>query len=187
MMSLFCFNDRRLWRKQAAAARALAETIAAPEDKAKMCEVAVAFDDRADRAGRRMKAAANSAKSPRQYPGTRVLIVEDDALIALLLAQLLEEMGCQVCASAATQAEAVDLALQHKPDLMIVDVHLRSGGGIAAVDEIERSAPIAHVFVAGAPEEVQARRPHAIAIAKPFRQGALTEAIKRALDAAPSL
>ena len=78
----------------------------------------------------------------------RVLIAEDDGLIATLLADLLVGMGYEVCASAATEAQAVAAALQHKPDLMIVDAGLGRGSGIAAVEEILRAGPLAHVFVA---------------------------------------
>jgi CheY-like chemotaxis protein len=49
----------------------------------------------------------------------RVLVVEDDALIATLLSQLLAGMGHDVRATAATEAEAVVAASRYKPDLMI--------------------------------------------------------------------
>jgi CheY-like chemotaxis protein len=43
----------------------------------------------------------------------RILIVDDDALIAMFLAELLEGMGHRVCASVATEAEAVAIAAAH--------------------------------------------------------------------------
>ena len=45
----------------------------------------------------------------------RVLVIEDDALIAMLLAELLAGMGHDVCATAATEAEAVIAAARSKP------------------------------------------------------------------------
>jgi two-component system, response regulator PdtaR len=66
----------------------------------------------------------------------RVLIVEDDAIISMLLAELLAELGYDVCATAATEAEAVAAAIRDKPDLMIVDARLRGGSGVSAVAEI---------------------------------------------------
>src|SRR3954462_9634135 len=57
----------------------------------------------------------------------RVLVVEDDALIAMLLTELLAGMGHDVCATAATEAEAVIAATRYRPDLMIVDAGLASG------------------------------------------------------------
>src|SRR5437764_14937680 len=57
----------------------------------------------------------------------RVLVIEDDALIAILLAELLASVGHDVCAAAATAAEAVNAATRYAPDLMIVDVRLGPG------------------------------------------------------------
>src|ERR1700719_4544619 len=54
----------------------------------------------------------------------RVLVIEDDALIAMLLSELLAGMGHDVCATAATEADAVTAATRHRPDLMIVDARL---------------------------------------------------------------
>jgi two-component system, response regulator PdtaR len=71
----------------------------------------------------------------------RVLIIEDDALIAMLLAELLAGMGHDVCASAATEAEAVIAATRYGPDLMIVDAGLGRGSGVSAVEEILRAGP----------------------------------------------
>jgi CheY-like chemotaxis protein len=70
-----------------------------------------------------------------------VLVIEDDALIALLLEDLLAGMGHVVCATAATEAEAISAAHLHRPDLMIADVRLRSGNGVSAVLEILRAGP----------------------------------------------
>src|ERR1039458_702062 len=63
----------------------------------------------------------------------RVLIVEDDALLGVYLAELLIGMGHEICAIEATEADAVSAAAQRGPDLMIVDARLRDGSGISAV------------------------------------------------------
>src|ERR1700724_2038032 len=98
----------------------------------------------------------------------RVLVVEDDALIAMLLAQLLASMGHDVCATAASEAEAVLAATRYDPDLMIVDAGLGRGSGVSAVEEILRAGPLAHVFVSGDPSRVYARMPGALVVRKPF-------------------
>jgi two-component system, response regulator PdtaR len=113
----------------------------------------------------------------------RVLIVEDDAIISMLLAELLAELGYNVCATAATEAEAVAAAIRDKPDLMIVDARLRGGSGVSAVEEILRLGPVAHIFLSGAPGSVRALRPDAVVIGKPFRQAELVRAIETALAA----
>jgi CheY-like chemotaxis protein len=115
----------------------------------------------------------------------RVLVVEDDALIAMLLSELLAGMGHDVCATAASEAEAVIAAIRYDPDLMIVDAGLGRGSGVSAVEEILRAGPLAHVFVSGDAESVWRRKPDAIVVRKPFRETELARAIDMALAAAP--
>jgi len=119
----------------------------------------------------------------RSMKALRVLIAEDDALIAMLLADLLAGMGHEVCATAATQADAVTAAIQNRPDLMIVDAGLGRGSGVAAIEEILRAGPVAHVFVSGDPGRIQALKPDAVVVRKPFRQAELVRAIATALAA----
>ncbi len=117
----------------------------------------------------------------------RIPIIEDNALNAMLLAEILAEMGHGVCAIVATEAEAIATALQQRPDLVIADVRLRSGSGIAAVEEILRGGPVPHIFTSGDPIVVRVRLPEAIVIGKPFSQGSLVKSIDRALvGAGPS-
>jgi two-component system, response regulator PdtaR len=115
----------------------------------------------------------------------RVLVIEDDALIAMLLSELLAGMGHDVCATAATETEAVSAAAGHRPDLMIVDAGLGCGSGVAAVEEILRAGRVAHVFVSGDAGSVRTRQPDAVVVRKPFREAELARAIGLALAAAP--
>jgi two-component system, response regulator PdtaR len=112
----------------------------------------------------------------------RIMVVEDDALIGMLLTEMLEGMGHDVCAVACTEPEAVEAALRCKPDLMLVDARLRHGSGLAAVTEILRSGFIPHIFVTGDPADVQSLRPGAVIVDKPFRERDLLCGIQRALD-----
>jgi DNA-binding NtrC family response regulator len=113
----------------------------------------------------------------------RVLVVEDDAMIGMLLAEMLAGMGHKVCAIEATEADAVTAAARCRPDLMIVDVRLGDGSGIDAVTEIHRTGPVPHVFVSGDITAVKALRPNAVIIQKPYRESDLARVIRRALDA----
>jgi CheY-like chemotaxis protein len=114
----------------------------------------------------------------------RVLVVEDNALLGLLLSELLESLGHEVCDIAATEADAVTAANRFAPDLMIVDVQLGDGDGIAAVAEICRTRHVAHLFVTGEPLTVMAAKPDAVVLRKPFREAELTQAMQRAMGAA---
>src|SRR2546421_13067638 len=80
----------------------------------------------------------------------RVLVIEDDALIAMLLAELLACMGHDVCATAATEAEAVSGAGRCRPGLMILDAGLGRGSGGSAGRGILPAGPGARVFASGA-------------------------------------
>jgi two-component system, response regulator PdtaR len=112
----------------------------------------------------------------------RVLVMEDDALIGMLFADVLAEMGHDVCAVEATEAGAVAAAARCSPELMIVDARLGKGSGISAVEEILRTGFVPHVFVSGDTASVRERRPDAVVIQKPFRESDLALAIQRALD-----
>ncbi|MTV32814.1 response regulator [Rhodoblastus acidophilus] len=114
----------------------------------------------------------------------RILVVEDDSMVALTLAEMLEAQGHDVLAIATTEFEAVTAALDLKPEVMIVDAQLREGSGIGAVDRIQNRIRIAHVFISGDILPIHALRPLATMIQKPFFEADLTRAIQRALDAA---
>jgi DNA-binding response OmpR family regulator len=116
----------------------------------------------------------------------RVLVVEDEILIGMLLAETLGAMGYEVCAIEATETGAVTAAARCNPDLMIVDARLRDGSGVSAVEEILRTGWVPHVFISGETSTTLELRPGAIMIQKPFRDIDLNRAIQRALDAAAS-
>jgi two-component system, response regulator PdtaR len=113
----------------------------------------------------------------------RVLVIEDDALIAMMLGEMLSDLGHRVCAIATTPAEAVAAASQEGPDLLLSDVKLRNGSGIDAVAEILRSRPVPHMFMTGDTMGLKSRRPDVVAVSKPFSIRALAKAIGKALEA----
>ena len=70
----------------------------------------------------------------------RVLIVEDDAIIAMHLAMLVAELGHEVCATAASAAAAIALAALHNPDVVLMDIRLAQGSsGIDAAQGASRA------------------------------------------------
>jgi DNA-binding response OmpR family regulator len=121
--------------------------------------------------------------------GLRVLVVEDDLMIGMLLAEMLEAMGHDVSAIEATEADAVTAAAQYRPDLMIVDAWLGDGSGVSAVERILRTGFVSHLFTSGNVKKIRALRPDAVVLEKPFREPELARAIQRALEiqATPSL
>ncbi len=113
----------------------------------------------------------------------QILVVEDDSLIAMLLADTLMELGHAVCSVETTESGAVLAARRCQPDLIIVDGQLRDGNGVAAINEILSTGFIPHLFVSGNIKKVLARKPGSVAIEKPFRESELVRAIQQALEA----
>jgi two-component system, response regulator PdtaR len=81
-------------------------------------------------------------------PTLRVLIVEDELIVAWLARDELEHAGFVVCGMAATEHEAVRLALAERPDVALVDIRLAQGSGLHAARPMEE-AGIAVLFVTG--------------------------------------
>jgi CheY-like chemotaxis protein len=87
------------------------------------------------------------------------LVVDDQALIADLWCILLEDMGLQVCGVAPTAANAIALAQQHRPRVIIMDVRLRGEqDGVDAALAIHESLGSKVIFITGSREpETMAR------------------------------
>ena len=111
----------------------------------------------------------------------RVLVVEDDLMIGPLLAEMLEDLGHEVCAVEVSAAAAGAAALRYHPDLMIVDVGLGEASGIAAVKEILRQGFVPHVFVTGDLARNLSLGPDAVLLQKPYRGSDMVAAIARAV------
>ncbi|MDP3425786.1 MAG: response regulator [Humidesulfovibrio sp.] len=78
---------------------------------------------------------------PLPYP-PRVLIVEDEHIIAMATTVNLQRMGCEVVATAATGQQAVDYAVRKKPDVVLMDIMLQgSMTGIEAARQIRDASP----------------------------------------------
>lgn len=71
---------------------------------------------------------------------TRVLIVEDESLIAMLLEDLLTEMGYAVAGMAATVTDALALLEQQRIDLAVVDVNLGGESCFPVADALQQRA-----------------------------------------------
>ncbi len=115
---------------------------------------------------------------------TDVLIIEDEAIIAMDIRELAEELGHRVTAIARTRGEAVDAVKGRKPGLVLADIHLADdSSGIDAVKDIlaQFDAPV--VFVTAFPERLlTGERPEpAYLITKPFDRLTLKATIGQAL------
>ncbi len=109
----------------------------------------------------------------------RVLVIEDEAIIGMLLSTVLAGMGHEVCGVAATEDEAIAMAAEYRPDLLIVDAGLREGSGVSAVAEILRARFVPQIFITGDLAGVRGLKPDATVLEKPFVESELVQAIDR--------
>ena len=111
----------------------------------------------------------------------RVLLVEDEALIALMLEDMLEGMGCAVTALAPRLSMGVTLAESGAFDLALLDVNV-AGENVEPIARILAERGIPFVFATGYGEAgvPLAHRDRPV-VAKPFRAEQLETAIRRAL------
>jgi AmiR/NasT family two-component response regulator len=116
----------------------------------------------------------------------RVLVAEDEALIRLDLKEMLEEEGYDVVGEAGDGEEAVKLAEELKPDLVILDVKMPVLDGISAAERIvaTRIAPVV-MLTAFSQRELVERAVDAGAMAylvKPFAKSDLLPTIEVAVS-----
>ena len=121
--------------------------------------------------------------TPRQR---RVLVAEDEALIRLDLKEMLEEEGYDVVGEAADGEQAVKLAQELRPDLVILDVKMPVLDGISAAEQIVagRIAPVV-MLTAFSQRELVERAVEAGAMAylvKPFAKSDLLPTIEVAVS-----
>ncbi|WP_448204676.1 response regulator [Azospirillum sp. sgz302134] len=116
----------------------------------------------------------------------RILLVEDEVLIAMEQTFYLESAGHEVHGPASTAEKAIALAQEVKPELALVDIHLAQGSsGIDAARQMTAQG-IACLFVTSYREEVEPSREYGIGcLPKPFSQASLVaavEAVRAILD-----
>lgn len=114
----------------------------------------------------------------------RILIAEDETIIRLDVRTLLEKAGHEVVAEARDGEEAVALAAEHDPDLIVMDVRMPHLDGIEAARQISDRKPVPIVMLtAYAEENLVTRASEAGAFAylvKPFREVDLLPALNTA-------
>ena len=98
-----------------------------------------------------------------------VLIIEDEPMIAMMLQDLLEEAGATSFAFAATEQDAVSLALQERPTVITSDIRLLQGTGPGAVKQITHEiGEIPVVFITANPDVCDRNSSSATVLTKPF-------------------
>jgi CheY-like chemotaxis protein len=112
--------------------------------------------------------------------GTRILLVEDEALIAALAADMLQDLGVQVIGPAPSLAQALALARTEPLDAAVLDINLREER-VDAVAALLRERGIPFVFATGYGRDGMAPDGQPPVVEKPYTQEKLAEALARAL------
>lgn len=116
----------------------------------------------------------------------KLLLVEDESIVALDLSQQLQDMGYEVCAIADNGAEAIALTRRHRPSLVLMDIVIKGGiDGIETARVIDREFKVPVVFLTAYSdletlERAVQTRPYAY-ITKPFQAKEVRAAISVAL------
>jgi len=115
---------------------------------------------------------------------TDVLIIEDETFIAMDLESLVKNLGHRVIGVARTHADAIALAKNKKPGLILADIQLADGSsGLEAVNELLRVFEVPVVFITAYPERfLTGERPEpAFLISKPFQPAMVSAVASQAL------
>jgi DNA-binding response OmpR family regulator len=115
--------------------------------------------------------------------GKRVLIVEDELLVALLIEDFLAELGCSVLGPCGSVAKALDAARTETFDLAVLDVNL-GGEKVYPVAEVLAERHIPFLFLSGYGDEaIPPGRSDWRVCAKPFKGNDLAIMMSAALEA----
>ena len=115
----------------------------------------------------------------------RIMVIEDEAIIAMDIQDIIADMGHAVTGVARTHSEATALAVVERPDLILSDIQLADGSsGIDAVNDILKAAgDIPVIFITAFPERLlTGERPEpAFVITKPYSEEQVRSAVSQAM------
>ncbi len=146
-----------------------------PEDAAYLIEVEPAEVD---------SLVAEAMAEIEQQTRARVLVIEDEPIIAMDIESIVRDLGHDITGVAVTRDEAVALAMEERPGLVLADLQLADGSsGIDAVNDILHTHPIPVIFITAFPERLlTGERPEpTFLITKPFQRSTVKAAISQAL------
>lgn len=117
---------------------------------------------------------------------SRILVVEDEAILAMDIERRLELLGYQVAGTTSSGEQAITLAAKHRPDLVLMDIRLQGAmDGIVAAEQIRQKCHLPVVFLTAYSEDATLQRAKAAEpfgyILKPFEDRELHTIIEMAL------
>ncbi len=123
---------------------------------------------------------------PSSKPRARVLVVDDERIVAQDVSESLENMGCSVVDTALSGPDAIERAREHRPDLIMMDVVLQGDmDGIQAASIIRKEMDISCIFLTAYSDPAMLDRAKltnpAGYIVKPFEEAGLRSTVEIAL------
>lgn len=114
-----------------------------------------------------------------------VLVIEDEAVVAMFLADVLADLNYDVCAIAPTGRQALELAAEHRPDIAMVDVRLKGDlDGLDTARELSAQFGIRSVLLSGDPEALRSAQSRGVSpvavLNKPYTPEQLESVMSRA-------
>lgn len=118
----------------------------------------------------------------------RLMICEDEALLAIDLQMALEAAGAEICAMASSRAEALAILEQTDPDLVLLDVELSDGACVDVAERlIERGVPFLIVTGFDGPGQAPPAFARSPWLLKPVNEAELVSAVAGMLEGCASL
>lgn len=117
----------------------------------------------------------------------RILVVEDESIVAFNLQQRLSQMGYDVPAIAVSGEESIDLVQQTQPDLVLMDIHIQGDmDGIDVAAQLQQSNPVPVIYLTAYSEDstlerARKTRPYGYLL-KPFSERELHATIQMAFE-----
>lgn len=114
----------------------------------------------------------------------RVMIIEDEPIIAADISDIVTALGHEVTGVARTHKEALKLGSDDKPDLILADIQLAdNSSGIDAVNDLLQDMDVPVIFITAFPERLlTGDRPEpAFLISKPFQEAQVQSAVSQAM------
>lgn len=94
-----------------------------------------------------------------QMAKKRVLIVEDEMIISLMLQQMVVQMGHEVVGKATSGERAVQEALETRPEVILMDIRLQGKmDGIEAIIEIQKEINVSVIYITGNTDQMYKKR-----------------------------
>jgi len=112
----------------------------------------------------------------------KVLIVEDDMIISLVVENMIKKLGYTLAGKAASGEDAIELAKEHKPEIILMDIRLKGEmDGIEAIIKIKEYIDTEVIYLTGNSDKANYERAKATncidLISKPFTIGELVRSL----------